>query len=360
MKFRILTAVLTSLLATLPAYAKTLDEEPAKSTHPKAHTKPLARSHKNVGRKTDLKHHKMRQLKRVGFSLQSGGFTDLSAIEKVISTLKKDGKEAFYYRGKDGSYIIRIGDFRTRRVAIVTGNKLKSKKLILSYSIVRPSEIVSVPSANIGKQVAKHTATDRHNTSIGQERPAITVTPKSLKPSKSSKHWWEVNQPTPINGMDNNTLANNLLDRKLGDGRTSNSYSESTKSQKDPDASGMGVIAARTAERFVGIPYLWGGNNVVDGLDCSGFVRAVYNLCGYTLPRVAREQYQFGEVVKLEQIKEGDLIFFGPSPANIKHVGMYVGGGQFVHAPKRGEVIKITPITDENYAPRMMGVRRFF
>ena len=95
-------------------------------------------------------------------------------------------------------------------------------------------------------------------------------------------------------------------------------------------------------------------------MDCSGFVRAVYNLCGYSLPRVARDQYQVGEAVSPDHIREGDLIFFGPSPANIKHVGMYVGGGQFVHAPKRGDVIKITPITDENYAPRMMGIRRFF
>ena len=57
----------------------------------------------------------------------------------------------------------------------------------------------------------------------------------------------------------------------------------------------MGAIAARTAERFVGIPYRWGGNTVVDGMDCSGFVRAVYNLCGVNIPRTSREQFQTGE-----------------------------------------------------------------
>lgn len=217
---------------------------------------------------------------------------------------------------------------------------------------------MAAPPAQPAKLVAKKSHTDSYTAPVSRHAgsPVISAAPKPVK------NWWEIRQPNPIKGTDT-TLAGNLSDRKPGNGGdipAFGSYSAGTEAQKEPAVSGMGVIAARTAERFVGIPYLWGGNNVVDGLDCSGFVRAVYNLCGFALPRVARDQYQVGEVIALEQIKEGDLIFFGPSPAKIKHVGMYVGGGQFVHAPKRGDAIRITSIRDEAYAPRMMGIRRFF
>ncbi len=123
-----------------------------------------------------------------------------------------------------------------------------------------------------------------------------------------------------------------------------------TPSKKDRFSRGddMGIIVAKTAERFVGIPYKWGGNNVVEGMDCSGFVRAVYNLCGVNLPRTAREQFTHGEEVKKGDIYYGDLVFFGSSRSNITHVGIYVGSGTMVHAPKRGDVIKRTPL-DSDY-----------
>ena len=122
----------------------------------------------------------------------------------------------------------------------------------------------------------------------------------------------------------------------------------------------MGVIAARTAERFVGIPYLWGGNTVVDGLDCSGFVRAVYNLCGVNIPRTAAEQYRVGRSVDVDNLEDGDLVFFGSSDTGISHVGIYVGDNQFVHAPRRGDKIKISPLQGNGYFSKFMGARRYF
>lgn len=362
MKNRILTAVLLLAisLATSDSFAKPPETDHNKSTRVNERTQSHARGKTNATRQADLKRRKIRRLAKVGFSVQSDGFTDLHKVEKTISALKKGGREAFYYRGKDGGYVVNIGDFTTRRAAIVAANKLKSSKVIPRYVIVRAGEAVVAPPL-YGKQVAKKAISDIHNTSIS--RQAGPVIRAATKPSKPSKHWWDVKQPNSIKGMDDNTLADGLLDRVPVGGVTKptfETYSGGAARQQDPETSGMGVIAARTAERFVGIPYLWGGNTVVDGLDCSGFVRAVYNLCGYALPRVARDQYQVGEIIALGQIKEGDLIFFGPSPAKIKHVGMYVGDGLFVHAPKRGDVIKITPITDVNYASKMMGIRRFF
>jgi cell wall-associated NlpC family hydrolase len=122
----------------------------------------------------------------------------------------------------------------------------------------------------------------------------------------------------------------------------------------------MGGIAARTAERFVGIPYQWGGDNVVEGMDCSGFVRAVYNLCGVNIPRTSREQFRTGENVGREYLKDGDLVFFGRSDESINHVGIYVGNGRFVHAPRRGDEIKVSSLEDAYFSKKFIGAKRYF
>jgi len=122
----------------------------------------------------------------------------------------------------------------------------------------------------------------------------------------------------------------------------------------------MGGIAARTAERFVGIPYRWGGNTVVDGMDCSGFVRAVFNLCGVNIPRTSSEQFRTGLTIDKGDLLDGDLLFFGDSARKINHVGIYVGDGRFVHAPRRGDDIKISRVDESYFEKRFIGARRYF
>jgi cell wall-associated NlpC family hydrolase len=130
-----------------------------------------------------------------------------------------------------------------------------------------------------------------------------------------------------------------------------------SKPKAGPD---MGAIAARTAERFVGIPYQWGGNNVVEGMDCSGFARAVYNLCGVNIPRTSGEQFRTGESVDRQNLRDGDLVFFGVSESQINHVGIYVGNGRFVHAPRRGDDIKTSSLDEPYFSRKFVGGRRYF
>ena len=122
----------------------------------------------------------------------------------------------------------------------------------------------------------------------------------------------------------------------------------------------MGLIAAKTAERFVGIPYRWGGNNVIDGMDCSGFVRAVFNLCGVNIPRTSGEQFQAGQGIDKADLREGDVVFFGDSAGKINHVGIYVGDSKFVHAPRRGDDIKVSRVDESYFEKRFVGARRYF
>jgi len=110
----------------------------------------------------------------------------------------------------------------------------------------------------------------------------------------------------------------------------------------------------RTARRFLGIPYLWGGCSPL-GLDCSGFVQLVMRLHGVALPRDAHEQARRGEPV--EAPAAGDLVFFGPEEARITHVGLMLDGERFIHAAGSDRV-RVNRLRDPPYAGICRGGRR--
>jgi cell wall-associated NlpC family hydrolase len=110
--------------------------------------------------------------------------------------------------------------------------------------------------------------------------------------------------------------------------------------------------AATIALRYLGIPYLWGGASPATGFDCSGLVMYVYAQLGISLPHYAAAQYQLGTPVDRSQLQPGDLVFFDA----LDHVGIYIGNGQFVHAPQTGDVVKITALSD--FGDAYVGARR--
>lgn len=91
----------------------------------------------------------------------------------------------------------------------------------------------------------------------------------------------------------------------------------------------------KTAKRFAGIPYLWGGTSA-KGFDCSGFVQTVYRMNNYSLPRDANQMAELGEAVDttdhFAKVMPGDLLFFGPAADHITHVAFYLGEQKFIHA----------------------------
>lgn len=98
------------------------------------------------------------------------------------------------------------------------------------------------------------------------------------------------------------------------------------------------------ASNFLGTPYQWGGNGP-STFDCSGFTSYVYSHFGVGLPRIAADQQGAGTAVSRDQLQPGDLVFFG-SPAH--HVGIYVGNGCYIHAPRTGDVVKISSLDDRS------------
>lgn len=109
-------------------------------------------------------------------------------------------------------------------------------------------------------------------------------------------------------------------------------------------ASANAVIA--NAKQYLGVPYVWGGSTP-SGFDCSGFVSYVYRSVGISLPRTSSAQQNVGTRISLNQLQPGDLVFRG-SPAY--HVGIYIGGGQYIHAPQTGDVVKIAPFNPSKFS----------
>jgi peptidoglycan DL-endopeptidase CwlO len=106
------------------------------------------------------------------------------------------------------------------------------------------------------------------------------------------------------------------------------------------------------AMQYLGTPYVYGGASP-SGFDCSGFVMYVFAQIGVSLPHNAAAQYGYGMPVSQDQLQPGDLVFFN----GLGHVGIYIGGGQFIHSPHTGDVVKISSISGW-YSSTWVGARR--
>ena len=110
---------------------------------------------------------------------------------------------------------------------------------------------------------------------------------------------------------------------------------------------------------FLGVPYRRGGNTVESGLDCSGFTRLVFlDSNGIDLPRTAAEQAQLGTKVSADELKPGDLVFFNTMKRAFSHVGVYMGDGKFIHAPRPGKSIRVDDMRSAYWEKRFNGARR--
>jgi len=118
-----------------------------------------------------------------------------------------------------------------------------------------------------------------------------------------------------------------------------------------PPSQYTGVVGI--ALHYLGTPYVWGGSSPA-GFDCSGFVAYVYAQVGVSLPHYTGAQWNMGVPVSRDQLEPGDLVFFD----GLGHVGIYIGGGQFVHAPHTGDVVKISSLSESWYAATYDGARR--
>lgn len=123
-------------------------------------------------------------------------------------------------------------------------------------------------------------------------------------------------------------------------------------------SSTSGNALVDTASQYLGTPYVWGGTTP-KGFDCSGLVQYVYKQNGVNIPRTSQQQFKSGTPVDANNLQAGDLVFFKGSQGTTTepgHVGMYIDNGQYIQAPKTGDVVKVSNLADRK---DYVGARRY-
>jgi cell wall-associated NlpC family hydrolase len=128
---------------------------------------------------------------------------------------------------------------------------------------------------------------------------------------------------------------------------------------KDAPPAGEGVrdSIAALALSMVGVPYRYGGADPARGFDCSGLVYYAYSANGQAVPRTSRSQFDAALKIELEDAREGDLLFFSDQE-HLSHVGIYLGGGRFIHAPSSGGRVRVEDVDAPYYRQYLVAVGR--
>jgi len=130
----------------------------------------------------------------------------------------------------------------------------------------------------------------------------------------------------------------------------------SVPSDSSPTSATESAVVSQ-AQKYVGVPYVWGGTDPSKGLDCSGLTQLVYKNLGIDLPRTASQQATSGQAVAgLANARPGDLVFFdySSSRAGLDHVGIYLGGGKMIAAPQEGESVKVQDVGNPTVIRRVL------
>lgn len=134
--------------------------------------------------------------------------------------------------------------------------------------------------------------------------------------------------------------------------------------QRTTGTSAEGEAVVAEAKKYLGLPYVWGGNSITKGVDCSGLVQQVYKSFGYDLPRVSADQARSGRpVASMAEARPGDLIAWDNSSRNngVDHIAIYIGDGKMIEAPRTGLNVRIidvpsTPDVIRRILPESSGV----
>ena len=127
--------------------------------------------------------------------------------------------------------------------------------------------------------------------------------------------------------------------------------------ERTAETAGIQPAVISLALSLRGTPYRNGGSDPA-GFDCSGFVQWVYAQQGTSLPREVRQQYRVGREIDSDEVRPGDLVFFETVSPGASHVGIALGGGEFVHAPSSRGVVRIERYTSGYWGDRWVGARR--
>ena len=187
------------------------------------------------------------------------------------------------------------------------------------------------------------------------ENKASTKSPKFFRGGKSLGV-----EPSAaaLNGTSGSTSGSGSSSSGSGDS-SSGATTPSTPSGSVQTGPVTGDQIAAKAKQYLGVPYKWGGTTP-SGFDCSGFVYYVMNSMGIKISRAITTMYAEGKAVSKSDLQPGDVVFFQNTyKAGLSHVGIYVGGGQFIHSPQSGQVVSFANLNSGYYSNRYYGAARY-
>ncbi|WP_414836260.1 NlpC/P60 family protein [Clostridium sporogenes] len=273
---------------------------------------------------------------------------DIKYVQIELNNVEKDTKnakelfnkriKAMYINGLDSYLNIildseGIGDFilRVDNVKKIIGF---NKKVIDNYKLKQDS--ISNKKENLlaenNKLVALKADNERKLSELNKNKEEQK---KLLTQAKEQERLYVVNEDQALENNATRTVNEIRKDvPKLSLSRGATTISDSS------------VVAY--ASNFLGTPYVWGGTSPKPGFDCSGFTQYVYKHFGISIGRTTYDQIKDGVQVSRDQLQPGDLVFFG-TWGNPHHMGIYVGNGSYIHAPRTGDVVKISPLNRKDY-----------
>ena len=287
----------------------------------------------------------------------------------------------FCQRGwAEEQYTVRPGDtlYGISKSFGVSIEALKKANALEGDSI-KPKQVLAIPTQRGKKtdEVARKSS-NRISKKLSRETDSYVVQKGDSLYSISKKLGLSIEEIKKMNGLQTSTLkidqvlllpkdesrldeeTEELGDREeiAGASQTEGEKGESVASAtlgkwSNPEERNLFVRVVKT---FLGVPYKLGGSTL-RGIDCSAFVKKIYEIFNIELPRTTREQFSVGKKVEKDQLEEGDLVFF-KRRGNSAHVGIYIGDNQFVHASSYNRQVKIDYLDTPYYSKRFLrGVR---
>ena len=138
-----------------------------------------------------------------------------------------------------------------------------------------------------------------------------------------------------------------------------NSSSSSGNSSSGNSSSGGNSKLVDLVQSKLGCKYVWGATGP-NTFDCSGLMLWAHKQMGISIPRTSLEQSRSGKAVSKSDLQPGDLVFFKTTSAPVGHVGMYIGNGQFIHAPNKNKPVKVDSLSNSYYSSRYVNARRYW
>lgn len=199
----------------------------------------------------------------------------------------------------------------------------------------------TTPTAPAQQQSSVATSTSTSQATQVQTQTQTSQTSTSVAPVAQSA---STQQSAPAQQQSTTQTQNTTNTASSSNTTTATTPTQSTNTNNSTATSGNAQSVVSAALSQIGTPYVWGGSTPGVGLDCSGLVQYAYSRAGVSLGRITTAQEGAGQRVSLNSLQPGDIIFWGGAGASY-HDAIYIGGGQYVHAPQPGESVKIGTIS---------------